>query len=132
MNRVLVVEDEEFLAKALKDSLSFEGYAVDVVGNGDEAINKVRSDKPNIILLDLLLPKKSGLEVVEEIKSDPDLRLIPVIVLSNLSGDAEIKRALEIGADDYFVKSQHPIEEVIDRVKGYIEGARKPTKNVSF
>lgn len=127
MNRILVVEDEEFLVTALKDNLVAEGYTVDTAANGDEAMEKIHKDRPNIILLDLLMPKKDGFYVLEEVKKNPEWKLIPVIVLSNLGGDAEIKKALEMGADDYFVKSQHPIEEVIEKVKEYLEG-RKQSK----
>lgn len=125
MNHVLIVEDEEFLVRALKDNLESEGCAVDTAANGEEAIDRIKKQKPDIILLDLLMPKKDGFYVLEEVKKNPEWKLIPIIVLSNLGGDAEIKRALEMGADDYFVKSQHPIEEVIEKVKEYLEGRGK-------
>lgn len=124
MNRVLVVEDEEFLAQALKDNLAAEGCAVDIAANGEEAMARVRKGHPDIILLDLLMPKKDGFGVIEELKASPEWRSIPVIVLSNLGGDAEIKRAINLGADDYFVKSQHPIQEVVEKVKEYLSGGR--------
>ena len=124
MNRILVVEDEQFLVQALKDNLESEGYVVDSASNGEEATEHIRKNKPDIILLDLLMPKKDGFYVLEEVKKNPDWKLIPTLVLSNLGGDAEIKRALALGADDYFVKSQHPIEEVIEKVKEYLEGKK--------
>lgn len=129
MSRILVVEDEEFLVKALVDSFEAEGYTVDAALNGEDAIKQLEKQKPDVILLDLLLPKKGGFDVLKEIKANAEWNLIPVIVLSNLGGDEQIKRALEMGADDYFVKSQHPIEEVIEKVKEYTEGTR-PTKNL--
>jgi len=125
MNHILVVEDEEFLTTALKDSLESEGYAVDIAANGEEAMEQIRKQRPNIILLDVLMPKRDGFYVLEEIKNNPEWKLIPVIMLSNLSGDAEIKKALEMGASDYFVKSQHPIEEVIEKTKEYLEGKKQ-------
>lgn len=121
-NRILIAEDEEFLALALKDNLETEGYLVDVAANGDEAVAFVRKNRPSLILLDLLMPKKDGFYVLEEVKKNPEWKLIPIVVLSNLGGDAEIKRAFEMGADDYFVKSQHPIEEVIEKVHEYLTG----------
>lgn len=124
MNKVLIVEDEEFLITALKDNFESEGCVVDTAHNGEEAMDQIKKNRPNIILLDLLMPKRDGFYVLEEVKKNPEWKLIPVIVLSNLGGDAEIKRALEMGADDYFVKSQHPIEEVIEKVKEYLEGKR--------
>jgi DNA-binding response OmpR family regulator len=128
MNRILIVEDEEFLVRTLQDNLSFDGLVVDVAGNGEEAVNKIEKNKPNLILLDLLLPKQDGFYVLEEVKKNPEWKLIPVIVLSNLGGDNEIKKALNMGADDYFVKLQHPIQEVVEKVKDYLEG-RKSVKN---
>ena len=124
MNHILIVEDEEFLVRALKDNFEAEGAQIAVASNGDDAMKLIRGARPDIILLDLLMPKRDGFFVLEELKRNPEWTLIPVIVLSNLGGDGEIKRALELGADDYFVKSQHPIEEVIERVHEYLEGKR--------
>jgi len=128
MNNILIVEDEDFLIRALEDNLTAEGYTVDIAKNGEEALEKIGKKKPNLVLLDLLMPKKDGFYVLEEVKKNPEWKLIPVIVLSNLGGDADIKRALEMGADDYFVKSQHPIQEVMEKVKDYLEG-RKAAKH---
>ncbi len=128
MNHVLIVEDEDFLIRTLEDNLVAEGYTTDIAVNGEEAVEKVRKKKPNLILLDILMPKEDGFYVLGEIKKNPEWKLIPVIVLSNLEKDATIKRALEMGADDYFVKSQHPIQEIIEKVKDYLEG-RKAAKH---
>jgi len=111
----------------LKDNLEAEGYKVDMALNGEEALEHIRNNRPNLILLDLLMPKQDGFYVLEKVRKNPEWKLIPIIVLSNLGGDLEIKRALELGADDYFVKSQHPIEEVIEKVKEYLEG-KKPVR----
>ncbi|MEK7077101.1 MAG: response regulator [Patescibacteria group bacterium] len=122
MSRILVVEDEEFLLRALKDNISHEGFDVDLARDGEEALEKVRAKKPDLILLDLLMPRKDGFAVLEELTRNPEWRLIPVIVLSNLGSDHDIKRALEMGAKDYFVKSQHPIAEVVEKVKHILRG----------
>lgn len=122
MNHILIVEDEEFLVRALKDNLSSEGYSVSVAMDGEAAFEELKKKKPNLILLDLLLPKKNGFDVLKEVRQSPDWQLIPVVILSNLGEDSEIKRGLELGANDYFVKSQHPIQEVIDKVHEYISG----------
>lgn len=122
MNHVLVVEDEDFLVRALKDNLISEGHTVAVAMDGEAVFDELRKKKPSIILLDLLLPKKNGFDVLKQIRQSPEWQLIPVIILSNLGEDSEIKRALELGANDYFVKSQHPIQEVIEKVREYIEG----------
>ncbi|OGG92529.1 hypothetical protein A3H03_00990 [Candidatus Kuenenbacteria bacterium RIFCSPLOWO2_12_FULL_42_13] len=124
MNNILIVEDEDFLIMALKDNLVAEGYTVDIARNGDEALKKIQKKKPSLVLLDILMPQKDGFYVLEEIKKNPERQLIPVIVLSNLGEDKVIKRALDMGADDYLVKSQHSIQEVIKRVKDYLEGVK--------
>ena len=120
MNHILIVEDEEFLVRTLQDNLNSEGFKTDAAMDGEEAVSKLEKIKPDLILLDLLLPKKDGFYVLSHVKQNPDLKNIPVIVLSNLGGDAEIKRALEMGADDYFVKSQHPIQEVVEKVTSFL------------
>lgn len=127
MKHILIVEDEEFLSQVLSDNLSLEGYKIDIAVDGEEAIKKVSESQPSLILLDLLLPKKDGFQVLEELRANPSFKLIPVIVLSNLGGDTDIKRALSLGADDYFVKSQHPIAEIVERVRKYMTGV-KPQK----
>src|SRR3989338_6678328 len=150
MNNILIVEDEDFLIMALKDNLVAEGYTVDIARNGDEALKKIQKKKPSLVLLyifipqkngfyllqeikkkkpsfvllDILMPQKDGFYVLEEIKKNPERQLIPVIVLSNLGEDKVIKRALDMGADDYRVKSQHSIQEVIKRVKDYLDGVK--------
>lgn len=122
MNHVLVVEDEDFLVRALKDNLESEGYSVAVATDGEMVFDELKKKTPNLILLDLLLTKKNGFDVLKEIRISPEWQLIPVVILSNLGEDSEIKRALELGANDYFVKSQHPIQEVIEKVREYLEG----------
>lgn len=122
MKHILIVEDEDFLVRALEDNLAVGGNKVETAKDGEEAIEKIRKNKPDLILLDLLMPKKDGFYMLEELKKNPKWKLIPVIVLSNLGEDTAIKRAMEMGADDYLVKSQHPIQEVIKKVKDYLKG----------
>ena len=122
MNHVLVVEDEDFLVRALKDNLISEGHSVSVATDGEQVFEELKKKTPSLILLDLLLPKKNGFDVLKEIRQSPEWQHIPVVILSNLGEDSEIKRALELGANDYFVKSQHPIQEVIEKVREYLEG----------
>lgn len=116
---ILIVEDEAFLAKALQDNLQAVGYASSVVFDGEEALERIKTERPDLILLDLLLPKRDGFFVLAKLKENPEWAKIPVVILSNLGGDADIKRALELGADDYLVKSQHSIDEVMNKISGY-------------
>ncbi len=115
--KVLIVEDEELLAKVLKEKFEKESFDVAVASDGAEVLPLAEKNSPDLILLDLILPKKSGFEVLAELKADPELKIIPVIVLSNLGQDEEIKSALNLGAADYLVKTEHPINEVVEKVK---------------
>lgn len=114
--KILIVEDEDALSLVLEEKFRKEGYEVAIAKDGEEAESMAKKFKPHLILLDLVLPKKLGLDVLESLKSDSELKLIPVIVLSNLEGDESIKKALSLGAVDYFVKTQHPIGEIVERV----------------
>ena len=124
MNHVLIVEDEDFLVRVLKDNFKAEGYLVETASNGEEAVEILKESKPDVIMLDILMPKKDGFYLIEEVRKNHEFRNIPLIVLSNLGEDAPIRRALEMGADDYFVKSQYPIQEVVEKVKDYLEGRK--------
>jgi len=115
--KLLIVEDEETLVKVLQEKFEREGFEVKVALDGEEAISAARDFKPDMVLLDLILPKKHGLEVLKELKADSELREAPVIVLSNLDTDEDIKKALALGAVDYYVKVQHPLKEIIEKVK---------------
>lgn len=115
--KIVIVEDEEILLRVLKEKFEKANFDVAVAIDGEEAMAVVKKSQPDVVLLDLILPKKSGFEVLQEIKSDAELKPIPVIVLSNLGQDEDIKRALQLGAEDYIVKTQHPINEVIEKVK---------------
>ncbi|MDD5099030.1 MAG: response regulator [Candidatus Colwellbacteria bacterium] len=122
--KILVVEDEAALANVLKEKFQAEGFEADFVQSGDVAIAETKKMNPDIIVLDLLLPKKDGFEVLKELKENTDLKSIPVIVLSNLGEDESIKRAIQLGAADYFVKTQHPINEIVEKVKEQAEKGR--------
>jgi two-component system phosphate regulon response regulator PhoB len=117
MEKILIIEDEDALAKVLGEKFRQEKFEVRIVDDGEKALPAVRQFMPNMVLLDLILPGKSGFEILKEMKGDPELERIPVIVLSNLGEDESIKEALSLGAKDYFVKTQHPINEVVDKVK---------------
>lgn len=118
--KILVVEDDRFLSKVYSKKLTKEGYDVSLAVEGSEAVRKVKEELPNLILLDLILPGKSGFEVLAEIKSDAKTSKIPVVILSNLGQEEDIRRGKELGAKDYLVKSNMSINEVVDKVKEHI------------
>ena len=112
--KILIVEDEETLAKVLAEKLNEAGYLIEVAADGEAALSLAQSFRPDGIVLDLRIPKKDGFEVLEALKSDEMLKMIPVIVVSNLMLDTDIKRALQLGAADYYVKAEHPINAIIE------------------
>lgn len=116
-SKILIVEDEKVLSSALSIKFENEGFEVKVVESGDLVMDVIKDWKPNIILLDLILPKKIGKEVLKELKADPEYNMIPVVILSNLDNEEDIKTCLSLGAVDYFVKANHPIKEIIEKVK---------------
>lgn len=123
MKKILIAEDEEILLNVLKDRFEGEGWAVATAQDGEEAIGAIKRSLPDLVLLDLLMPKKDGFEVLKEIRSNPEYKNLPVIiVLSNLGSDEDIKKALALGANDYFVKTQHPMSEIVEKVKKYESG----------
>ena len=118
--KVMIVEDDEHISKVYEIKLAKEGYATSLAVDGDEAVAKITSEKPDLILLDLMIPKKDGFGVLEDIKKVPELASIPVIVLSNLGQQSDQDRALGLGANEYLVKVDYPIQEEVDRIKGYL------------
>ncbi|MDD3531154.1 MAG: response regulator [Candidatus Pacebacteria bacterium] len=118
--KILVIEDEEVLSKVLQEKFEKSGYDVAVANDGDAALTLAKDTNPDAIVLDLLLPKRNGFEVLESLKSDQMLKMIPVVVVSNLGEDSDIKRALSLGAADYYVKSEHPINEIVEKIKNVL------------
>ena len=120
MSKILIVEDEMVLSKVLAEKFKKKKYKVQVVANGNDVLPEAKNFVPDMILLDLLLPGKHGLDVLKELKADAELHDIPVIILSNLDNDDDIKKGISLGAIDYFVKTQHPINEVVEKVEARI------------
>jgi len=110
--KVLIVEDDKFLSLVLKSKLERDGFLVSEAVDGEIGLAKARSEKPDLILLDLILPKMSGFEFLEVAKTDPELTKIPVVVASNLGQDTDIQKAKGLGVLDYYVKATTPVEEI--------------------
>ncbi|MFZ5559209.1 MAG: response regulator [Patescibacteria group bacterium] len=115
--KILFVEDEPSLQKAISEVLIQEGYKVLSASDGEEGLKITREEKPDLILLDLILPKKDGFEVLKELKADQELKDIPVIVLTNLEGVGDVEKALSLGAKTYLVKANYELEDVLKMVK---------------
>lgn len=121
MKKILIIEDDVFLNKAYQIKLSAQNFSVVFALEGEDGMKKVYSEKPDLILLDLMLPKKSGFEILEEMQKTPDVKKIPVLILSNLGQEDDVRRALELGAKDYFVKSDVKLETVVEKVKEHVK-----------
>jgi len=117
LGKILLVEDDKFLSVALGDKLTREGFTIIKAVNGQEALAKVRSQRPALILLDLMMPQKNGFEVLAELKLDETTKNIPVIILSNLGQEADIKKAKELGVREYLVKSDVEMKTVVEKIK---------------
>lgn len=117
MKTILFIEDESVLQKTFGEVLGQEGYEMISALDGETGLRLARDKKPNLILLDLILPKVHGFEVLRKIKEDKDIKNIPVIVLTNLEGIKDVDKAIELGATTYLVKAQYSLEEVVGKIK---------------
>jgi DNA-binding response OmpR family regulator len=115
--KILFIEDESALQKTFGDILTKEGHEMISALDGEEGLRLAKSKKPDLILLDLVLPKVHGFEVLEELKSDAETKDIPIIVLTNLESMEDVDKAIELGAKTYLVKAQYKLEEVLEKVK---------------
>ena len=118
---VLAVEDDAFLASIHKNKMAKEGFEIFVAGNGREALEFLKTRKPDIILLDLIMPVMDGFETLKEIKANPETKDLKVVVLSNLSQEEDKQRVMDMGALDYVVKANVSFREIVEKVKAYIE-----------
>jgi CheY-like chemotaxis protein len=118
--KILLVEDEKLMIDLLQRKLTKEGYEISVAQNGEEGLKKMKEIKPDLVLLDIIMPKMSGLEVMEEMQKDKELRAIPVIVISNSGQPVEIDKAQKLGAKDWLIKTEFDPQEVVDKVKKQI------------
>jgi len=119
--KILIVEDDKFLRELIAQKLLKEGYDIAEAVDGEKGIKNVKEEKPDLILLDLILPGIDGFEVLAKIKEDPILSQIPVIILSNLGQKDDIERGLKIGAVDYLIKAHFTPGEIIEKVKAVLK-----------
>jgi len=119
--KILVVEDDPFLANLLRLRLEKEKIEVIQAKDGEEALQKIKEIEPDLILLDLILPKKSGFEVLEDISLNPSLRNKPVIILSNLGQTVDVQRGKQLGAVEYFVKAKISIDDLIAKIEEFLQ-----------
>jgi len=117
MKRILIAEDDKFIASAYKLKLTKMGFEVEVVADGQEAVDFLSKSLPDLILLDLVMPNKDGFATLQEIKANDKWKNIPVIVASNLGQKEDVDRAAALGAAGYIVKTTVTISELVEKVK---------------
>ena len=120
--KVLIVEDDRYISKMYQLKLSLDGMDTQVAENGRIGVEKIKEFKPDVVLLDILMPEMDGFEVLKTVKSDPELKDIPIIILSNLGQEDHIQKGLALGAIGFIVKSQYTPSKVVEKIKQALEG----------
>jgi len=121
MSNILIIEDDDFFRDLLHKKLKSEGFEIIEAADGQKGIDTLKEKKPDVVLLDLLLPTIDGFEVLSQARANSDTAKIPVIILSNLGQQEDIEKALKLGANDYLIKSQFDMAQVIDKIKTLLE-----------
>lgn len=120
MKKILFIEDESALQKTIEEALKQENFEVIKALDGEIGLKIAKKELPDLILLDLILPKLDGFEVLKELKKDEATKDIPVIILTNLEGTQDIEKALSLGATTYLVKANYDLEEVVEKIKNVL------------
>mgnify|MGYP001195933406 FL=1 len=115
--KVLIIEDDKFLRELLGKKLTSAGYEVVLAVDGEEGLEKLKKEKPDVVLLDLMLPGINGFEVLENRQKDPEINNIPVIILSNLGQKEDIEKGLRLGAKDFLVKAHFTPQEIVNKLQ---------------
>ncbi|PIQ74434.1 MAG: response regulator [Candidatus Portnoybacteria bacterium CG09_land_8_20_14_0_10_44_13] len=121
MTKIIFVEDEPTLQKTLGDVLRKEGYDVKAAFDGVAGLELIKLEKPDLVLLDLILPKMDGFTVLKKMREDEETKDIPVMILTNLEGTFDVERVLELGATTYLVKANYELREVVEKIKKMLE-----------
>ena len=118
--KILIIEDEDIIIEVLEKKLKEAGYETDIARDGKEGIEKAKEIKPDLILLDIMMPVMDGFEVMENMNKDEELKDIPVLIVSNSGQPVELNRARELGADDWLIKTEFDPIEVLEKVRRII------------
>ena len=120
MKKILVIEDDKFLRELIAQKLVKEGYEISEAIDGEEGIKKIKEEKPDLVLLDLILPGIDGFEVLSMMREDLAVASIPVIILSNLGQKEDVERGLKLGAADYLIKAHFTPGEIIEKIRNVL------------
>ncbi|OHA63970.1 MAG: hypothetical protein A3J30_00025 [Candidatus Wildermuthbacteria bacterium RIFCSPLOWO2_02_FULL_47_9c] len=121
MAKILLIEDDKFLRELIIQKLGKEGYDVTEAPEGEAGLSKMQKDKPDLVLLDLILPGIDGFEVLSRMKKDPNLASIPVIILSNLGQRDDMQKGIALGAKDYLIKAHFTPGEIVEKIRGTLQ-----------
>lgn len=123
MNKILLVEDDQILARLYQTKFQKEGFDIQLAFDGQEGFDKFSTFEPDLIILDLIMPKVDGFTFLEKIKSDPVLakRKTSIVVLSNLGQESDIKKAMEMGAKDFFIKADVSLSQMVEKARKYLK-----------
>ena len=121
MPKILIVEDDKFLRELIVQKLIKEGYETSEAIDGEEGIKKIKEEKPDLVLLDLILPGIDGFEVLSRMREESALASIPVIILSNLGQREDVEKGLKMGAVDYLIKAHFTPGEIIEKIKNALK-----------
>jgi len=125
--KILVVDDEELIRKIYFERLNFEGFQVETASDGQEALEKIKTFVPDLILLDILMPRKDGFATLEELKKNPQLKDIAIIILTNAGREDDIKKGIFLGANDYLVKTNYSPNEIVGKITALLKGVKSKT-----
>jgi DNA-binding response OmpR family regulator len=120
LKKIMIIEDDRFLSSLMKARLEKEGFAVIQAFDGEEAMEMLKQEIPSLIILDLIMPKVTGFEVLQMISITPQLEKVPVVIVSNLAQDSDIEKAQQLGAKEYFVKVRVSIDDLIGKIKALV------------
>lgn len=119
--KILIIEDDSYISDMYRIKLENSGYEVIIASDGIEGFKALEKQKPNVILLDIVMPKMDGFNVLKMIKNDSNYKNIPVILLTNLGQEENVKRGFELGAASYIIKAHFTPSEVVEKIKGVLE-----------
>lgn len=122
---ILLIEDDPPMVRMYSTKLKTENFEVEVAYDGEEGLKKMKEQKIDLVLLDLMIPKLGGMELLEKVRADGKLKKIPVVILSNLSQEQDIQRAKELGVKDFLIKSNYTPSQVVTIVKSYFQSGKR-------
>ncbi|MBU0613029.1 response regulator [Patescibacteria group bacterium] len=115
--KILLIEDDKMLLEMYTAKFTREGFDIKTAENGSDGLKAAREMKPDMVLLDIIMPKLDGFATLKEIRKDENIKDVPVILLTNLGQDQDIQKGKDLGADDYFVKANHTPTEIVEKVQ---------------